>query len=226
MDGGVVEAAFVVSEPIVPGSTAAQRGGRPGVATSGPITIDDEGAVVGGLTLGQVLHSIAARPHQSTATAGSLAQQGAEDLDDGAIEDEGDGGDAASIGLRERLLKSRLLGLALESIIQVSPFDTNFSIFGLGRFEVELTPGGQGGKATEASSNISITLSPGGQSGDYPDRARRNSETINIIGLLQGFLESAEGFLTMIGAAALLLIWGMLRLATSMRRSAIPRGGR
>jgi hypothetical protein len=204
---------------------AAQPGGDGRTGSAAPrrsltLTIDIGDEAVGGLTLGQVLHSVIAR---SGGSAGPTAAKAPGDSAEDAADDEG-GSDEPGFDLRQRLLNSHLLGLALESVIQVNPNDNSFSIFGLGRFEMATKPG-DNVLTTPQSLNNAGTSSPGGPD-PLEHMQRHGGDKVSVVGLVLDYLEGPTGLLTIIAAGALFLMWGTVRVAASRRRSMAPRGFR
>jgi len=188
------------------------------------VVFDDAAEIGGSPTMGQVLRSAIVRSRKNSSAVELAIAQGADDVDDDAL-DADTSGDAQMLDLRQRVLKSRLMGLALESILQVDPFDSSFSIFGLGQFEVEIDPTDHSSTVTVLSNAGSIPIGLGGPPGDTADHPQGGSVAkITLRGLVQMYLDSPLGLLTMIGAGALFFMWALLRITISMRRSVVPRG--
>lgn len=211
-----VEAA--APSPILSASLTRMGEGGPNGASQGPaagsaaaavaVEISD-GEDASGPTLREVIRSLVSRAQSAEAVAAQAGDpQAAVDVDG-----ESDGALLPIFDLRARILDSRLLGLALESIIQVNPFDESFSIFGLGHFKFERSQEGSGVLA-DSSSAFSPAL-------DYrqPGRSQRQaSEKIDLLSLVVRFFQSPAGMLIATCAAMLLLVWAAVRIA---RRAAI-----
>jgi hypothetical protein len=118
--------------------------------------------------------------------------------------------------LADRLLDSRFLGALIDDIVQVNPYDSTFSLFGMGQFEIVTGPAGRGVTVTERSSDLSFTV--GAQAYPEPVRApRRNGPRLQLLALILDFLQSTTGILVTIGTAISLLMLGSYRVAIRLR---------
>ena len=197
----VADAADTKSAPAAP---RARRGPtRDGDTEDAATETDDNGA----LTLRQVLHAIATPAQTDRArTHGTVDDQDGDDEEAGP-----------SLDLTSRLLDSRILGEAMEHIVEVDSVDNSFSIFGVGRFELQIGGADHSFVVTDLGSNLSLDLSPTPSPDAGPREPRAAAVKINLLALALSFLESPTGVMASIFSGTLLLLWGAVRLAARLR---------
>jgi hypothetical protein len=162
----------------------------------------------GGLSLRQVLHSIASPSKRIGGGSGRSSDDG-DDVDD---DDDGSG------SLTSRLLESRFLGAAMEHVIEVNSIDNSFSVFGVGRFELSLGDN-HNFILTDMSNNVTVDV---GQDA-APDPVQHQfhsapSDKIDIVGLLVGYLLSPTGVFVSICGGTFLFLWSTVRMAARLMR--------
>jgi hypothetical protein len=200
---------FQIEGAAEPKSAAAASRARRSSARNTEIedaAIETDGS--GAPSLRQVLHAIAVpAPTGRAQTSEVLGDQ------------DGDDDDARpGFDLTSRLLESRVLGEAMEHIIEVDSVDNSFSIFGAGRFEFQIGGADHGFVLTDLTSNFSIDLSPTSSPDAMPRQPRAAVPKIDVLAIMLGFLESATGTITSIFAGTLLLLWSTMRIAARLRR--------
>jgi len=201
---------------------------RPAAATGAPVPPpaprelrppeeQDDVALVqdDGLTLRTVARSIVTvrhpDPHQPAQTVTQSVATAANDVNN------------ENFGLSERLLDSRMLGDMLQTVVR--PYatyepDNSFSIFGQGRFEMELDlSSGLGNiNLTEASTGASVSM-PLDEPPSYGDDPQpKQVEHIDLLDIVLNFLSSATGVFMMILAGCVAILFAMLRFALGLRR--------
>ena len=175
----------------------------------GAVEIDDGGA----LSLRQVLHAIA-----TSAQTDRARTRGARDDQDGDDTDDNDDEARPGFDLTSRLLDSRILGEAMEHIIEVDSVDNSFSIFGVGRFELQVGGADHSFVRTDPASTLSLDLSPSPPPDAAPRPRHGANVKINLLAIVLGFLATATGTLVSVFAGTLLLLWSAMRLAVRLRR--------
>ena len=199
--------------------SADARAASPVRAPGAPTINGDPGRAVDppqdGLTLRQFLGSLATRQRKQ---AGEPTTDGAT-----AITDEGeyladDNDDEVGFSLGDRLLDSRMLAEALQGFVERNidgSLETSFSIFGQGRFVLDVSDNLGSIGLSERSTGISATLVA---RGDERRPGPEPEQKIDVVLLVLDFLSTPTGTLVTIVGGLLLGLWGMARCIGALRR--------
>lgn len=129
----------------------------------------------------------------------------------------GGGGDPA-FGLGQAALESRLLGQVLDAFVHRTDgfgFEPTFSVFGFGQFSFNVNSETHNIEFTDNDSGLSLTLGDGSGVAAPPSLP---PPKIDIVAMVWAFLASPTGTLSMIAGSVVLVIWGMARMASVLRR--------
>jgi hypothetical protein len=127
-----------------------------------------------------------------------------------------DGDDDSMFGIGEALRDNRLLGEALNTFIRRTDgtdFEPTFSILGVGQFSFEVSSDLRNVNLTEGTTGLSLTLDNAS-----PAPPEEPAVKVDIYAMIRAFLATTTGTLSMIAGCVLLFIWGMVRMASALRR--------
>ncbi|HUZ73946.1 MAG TPA: hypothetical protein VMU87_13260 [Stellaceae bacterium] len=130
-----------------------------------------------------------------------------------------------NFSLGEQLLDSRVLGDALRTVVRPNAaygLDNSFSIFGQGRFELQLDlSAGLGSiNLTETSTGaaLSIPLEDRVTDGEKPRPNTNPPEKFNLVETVLNFVTSATGVFAIVLGGCLFVLLAMFRVALTLRR--------
>src|ERR1700679_1189900 len=120
-------------------------------------------------------------------------------------------------GLGQRLLESRLLGEAFDTFVQRNngAVDGAFSILGQGQFMLDVEGDSHQVSVMDSSTGLSAKVALRDPERTAP---RDPPQKFDFVGAILGFLGTATGTLTAITGGVLLLVWGTVKVATSLKR--------
>ncbi len=130
---------------------------------------------------------------------------------------------SANFSLSEQLLDSRMLGDALQTVVRPTAaygLDNSFSIFGQGRFELQLDLSATMGSInfTEASTGASLSV-PLEDRVTGSEKVRTDPPVkLNVVEVVVNFLTSTTGIFMSFIAGGLFLLLAMFRAALAVRR--------